>query len=183
LRLFQAKLIDEFLEDPNGAGAFAISSTSWACLLPRAEALKFTCVVDTVTGSPTLILNLLGSNSDWNYLELTKPLFAASVSGVTTITPFYSPADATYPPPRHLFLEAVVTGSGTKAHVKLWVCGRGPQLLEPTPPAPPTFAAQYDAARFIADEDRLPGKKRALKQGASLFYPPGLFLPSLKWDR
>jgi hypothetical protein len=183
VRIFNAKIIDAHLEDSSGGGAGAESSTAWACLLPRAETLKFTCLIDTVTGSPTFTLKVLGSNADWNYQETTASTTTAPFSSATTVILVYSTSDPHYPPPRHLIVTATITGSGTKGHVKVWVCGRGPQLLEAMPPAGASFVAQYAAAKMIEDEDRLAGRKRALNQGASLFYPPELFLPSLKWDR
>jgi len=53
----------------------------------------------------------------------------------------------------------------------------------PIPATAATFSSQLAAARMLEDEDRLPPRKRVLKQGASLFYPPELLQPSLKWDR
>jgi len=183
MRLFNAEIFDEHLEDPAGAGSGAISSVAWACLLARAETLRFTFLVDGVTGSPTLVVALIGSNADGYYQETEKYLYQNTVSSSTTIAATYSSTDVTYPPPRHLFVEALVFGAGTKLHIKVWVCGRGPQLLEPIPITTATFANQYAAARMIDDEDHLAGRKQVLKQGASLFYPPELILPSQKWER
>lgn len=181
MRLFNAQLLDEHLE---GGGAFTEPPWAWACFLARAEALKFFCVTDQVTGSPTLNVDLLGGNAG-DPDEMTKQALINKVlaAGTTVITATYSSQDAKFPPPRHLFIVASIAGAGTKAHVQLWVCGRGPQLLEAIPPASASFASQYAAARVLADEDRLPLKKVVLRAGASVFYPPELFLPSLKWER
>jgi hypothetical protein len=183
MRLFQAQLIDRRLE---GTGAVAIQSEPWRSLLTRAESLRFFCVADQVSGtSPTLALTLKGSaESSFNHGETTKSLFSQVLSaGINVITASYSPADS-YPPPRHLGVNATLTGSSNPvAHVQVWVCGRGPQLLEAIPPVAPTFAAQLAAARKCADEDLISTRKAVLPQGASLFYPPELFQPMLKWDR
>jgi len=185
MRLFHAQLLDEHLE---GAGNFAFADQPWACLLSRAEALRFTCIVDGVSGgSPVLIVALFGNAAAKMDVdaEVTTILLntVALVSGTNAFAMSYSPQDATNPPPKHLFLYAFITGTAPKAHVQVWVCGRGPQLLEAIQPVVPSFSAQYAAARMIEDEGRLPGRKQALRQGASLFYPPELFLPALVWER
>lgn len=183
MRLFQAQVLDEFLE---GDGASGEPAHSWGLLLARAESLKVTCIVDTVVASPTLTVTLLGGISDVTYFEATKsPIVPATGlgTGTTVLTGTYSGLDAGFPPPRHLTLNAVINGAGGKAHVRMWVCGRGPQLLEALPPSQATLPAQLDMARRLADEGRLPLKKRVLSPGASVFYPPDLWLPSLRWER
>lgn len=187
MRLFNAKIIDRRLE----GDSVAMASEAWACLLARAESLKFVCFVDQVINSPVLHLELFGSAIDADLIqsfigfEIVKSLKVLSdgtVTGATTITAAYSQTDGAWPPPKHLFVEATLTGATGTAHIEVWVCGRGPQLLEAAP-ATSTFAAQLAAARACEDENRLPSCKRVLRQGASLFYPPELFEPSLKWDR
>lgn len=180
MRLFNAKIIDRHLE---GDGAGVESSDGWACLLARAESLKFLCVVDEVSNAPTLTIDFYGALADVSSPELTKRLVSQPVSGPTTIAATFTAQDSGFPPPRHLFVVASIAGAGGVAHLRVWACGRGPQLLEATPAAQATFASQLVAARMVADEDRLPGQKRLLKQGASLFYPPELWEPSLKWER
>lgn len=182
MRLFHAQLLRDHLE---GDGDLVLSSMAWTCLLSRAEALKFICVTSGVSGgTPQLTLTLAGA-ADFGYFETSKALLSQVPLSSTgnTFQVSYSASDSTNPPPKHLFLEATLNGTDPKALVEVWVCGRGPQLLEATPPAVPSFQAQYAAAKMLEDEDRLPGRKRALPPGASLFYPPELFLPSLKWDR
>ena len=180
MRLFHAQILDEHLE----GGSSVQIAEPWACFLARAEMLKFTCIADQVSGTPTLTLLLFGGPAQY-INEDTKTLLNAIplVSGTNLFSATYSPQDATYPPLRHLYLEADMGGTAPKAHIQLWVCGRGPQLLEAIPPVSASFAAQYAAAKMLEDEDCLPQKKRVLRQGASLFYPPELFLPSLKWER
>ena len=185
MRLFQALLLDVEL---SAGYSLQKASDAWACLLSRAESLRFTCIVDQVGGtSPTFSLNLYGSaipNGAAVYAEKIVLLNAAAlVSGPNALTASYLPTDPTNPPSKELFVEASIGGTGQTAHVRVWVCGRGPQLLEALAPVSPTFAAQYSAARMTDDQNRLPGRKRALPQGASLFYPPELFFPSLTWER
>lgn len=188
MRLFNAKIIDRRLE----GDTITMASEAWACMLARAEALKFVCFVDQVSTSPTLHVELFGgaiaadleqSFMTFQYLQSLKVLINQSVSGAATISATFSPADATWPPPKHLFVEATLPGATGAAHIELWVCGRGPQLLEATPPSAATLPALLAAARACEDENRLPARKRVLRQGASLYYPPDLFEPSLKWDR
>jgi len=180
MRIFHAKLFDETLE---GNGAFLEPSWPFTALLGRAESLKFFCVADQVVGAPTVDVTIYGGNAG-DSDETTKSVINAPLSaGSNTLTGTYSPADPTYPPTRYPFVVVSISGAASKAHVALWVCGRGPQLIEALPSVSSTFADQYAAARMLADEDRLPSKKKVLRQGASVFYPPELFLPSLKWDR
>jgi hypothetical protein len=103
--------------------------------------------------------------------------------GTNVLAGTYSPSDAAYPPLKHLAVEAELAGGSAMAHVRIWVCGRGPQLLETSAPSEATFPAQLAAARACADEDRTIARKRVLRPGASYFYPPEVFEPSLKWDR
>lgn len=184
MRLFHAQVLDVYLE---GNLAYAYASEPWACLLSRAEALRFICVVDEVSGtSPALTMRIFGNAMPNNtYFETTTVLLSAVslVAGPNTFATSYLVQDANNPPPKYLYLHTHITGTNPKAHVRAWVCGRGPQLLEQTPNVSATFAAQYAAARMITDEGLLPGRKRSLPQGASLFYPPELFLPTLTWER
>jgi len=185
MRLFNALILDEFIEGTGQPGP----SLGWALLLARAETLKFTFIVDTISGtSPTLTVNLIGSlgddtsaNAEVSKALLSNQSLTAGVTSVVTAT--YSAVDATNPPLRYLSLATAVGGSSPKAHVRAWVCGRGPQLLEPIAKSPATFAAQYQAAKMLEDENRGAVQKRVTKAGTSLFYPPELFLPSLSWDR
>jgi hypothetical protein len=80
-------------------------------------------------------------------------------------------------------MEADLNGTTPKAHVRVWVCGRGPQLLDPMPMVQPSFSAQYQAARQLADEDRVSIAKRVTKPGVSQAFAPELFIPSLRWER
>lgn len=183
MRLFNARIIDKHLE---GDGATALADEAWGCLLVRAEALKFVCLIDEVTNLPTITVDLLGAAAaDFNNTEDTKKqlLSAGPLSAAKTVSGVYSPADTTCPPLKYLRIQAALSGADATAHVRLWVCGRGPQLLETTAPTSSTFASQLAAARMCEDENRLLGKKRLLRPGASLFYPPEVFEPSLKWDR
>jgi hypothetical protein len=182
VRLFHAKLMDEVLE---GDGAAFLPSHPWAYLLPRAEALKFTCIVDDVAGSPTLSLLLYEGLASINWTSEVKTLLDAVslVSGTNIFSSTYSPLDATNPPSRYLFPEAYIAGAEGKAHVRLWVCGRGPQLLESLGPTAASFPAELEAARRLEDEDRLISHKRLTRAGASQSFQPELFLPSLRWDR
>lgn len=186
MRLFQSEILDERLEvDGAGAGGQAFSSNGWSLLLARAETLKFFCIVDQVVGSPTLTVHLLGSTSDISNPEFTKSSLvpATGVSGGKILTGTFGSGDTGFPPPRHLIAWAILSGNSTKAHVRIWVCGRGPQLLEAIPPAAASFRAQYAAAKMLDDEDSVSLKKQSLRPGASLFYPPELSDPSLKWER
>lgn len=181
MRLFNTKIIDETLE---GNLTPAKCSEWWSMLLGRAEALRFTCVVDGVSGSsPALFLYLYNGlaypdNLVGSVVVNNQPLSA----GTNVFSGAFSPQHQDYPPGRFMYANAVIAGANARAHVRVWVCGRGPQLLEATSAAS-GFAAQYSAAKMIEEEDRLPQQKRALLPGASQFYPPGLFLPSLKWER
>lgn len=178
MRLFQALILDEHLEGT----AFYESSYAWGFLLARAEALKFICVADQVTGTPTLTISLSGGNmGDSGETTKLNLISGGLAAGTNLLTGTYSAADTTFPPPRHLIVDASL--SGNTAHVRLWVCGRGPQLLEAIPQASASLSAQAAAARMLADEDRLPLNKRVLRQGQSAFFPPELLLPSLKWER
>jgi len=185
MRLFQALLVDEHLED-GGSGQTVVTSNGWSLLLARAESLKFTCIADQISGAttPVIRIHLLGTNSD-GIGEFTKPLLDQAIqAGVNSDILPYGPEDATYPPPRYLAVSVgIIGGVGRKAHVKLWVCGRGPQLLEAIPPASASFSAQYTAAKMLDEEDSVSLKKQSLRQGASLFYPPELFEPALRWER
>lgn len=174
MRLFQAKILDDYLEGTTGS---LVTSAAWSCLLARAESLKFTCLADQVSGPPTVRIDLLGSNSDGTG-EFTKNLLldTAIAAGMVPMAT-YGPGDTTYPPPRHLIVWARTTAGSGKAHLQIWVCGRGPQLLEAIPPTAASFGAQYAAARMMADEDNVALKKQALRPGASLFYPPELYDP------
>lgn len=182
MRLFNALILDEHIE---GTDATASCAQPWALFLPRAEALRFTCIVDEVAGaSPTLSVWLVGGTSDWNRTPTTK-ILANGVSLGTSGNAFawaFSPQDAKYPPTRLLLLYAQVGGT-SKAHVRIWACGRGPEALDVVPAATPSFAAQYAAAKTIEDEDRLLSRKRLGGHGVSVLYPPELFLPSLHWER
>jgi hypothetical protein len=182
MRLFQALIFDEYLEGPSSAN----TSNGWSLLLGRAESLKFTCIADRVSSTPPVVtIKLRGRTSDSSRATATdflKTVFSGSVQAGPNPLLSFGPADATYPPSRHVSLSVAVN-SGGNAHLKIWVCGRGPQLLEAIPPAAPSFAAQYAAARMLADEDRTSLKKELLRPGASLFYPPELFDASLKWER
>lgn len=185
MRLFNAQLFDRRIE---GNGAIVIASAAWSSLLARAEALKFFCVVDQVSPlvpAPTLTVGLLGSGeASFTDNEVTIVIPATALNaGTNLLVGAYSPANTTYPPPKHLVVEAELDGTDAVAHARLWVCGRGPQLLETGAPSTATFAAQLAAARACADEDRMVGRKRVLRPGASYFYPPEMFEPTLKWDR
>lgn len=185
MRLFQALLVDERLED-GGSGQTVATSNGWSLLLARAESLKFTLIGDQISGAstPVIRIDLLGTNSD-GIGEFTKTIFNGTIqAGVNDSVLPYGPGDGTYPPPRYLALSVAISGgAGRKAHVKLWVCGRGPQLLEAIPPMGASFGAQYAAARMLDEEDRTSIKKESLRPGASLFYPPELFESALKWER
>lgn len=178
MRLFHAQIIDEVLE---GDATTAECSLAWSYLLPRAESLKFTCVVDQVSGTaPTFSLDLYeGTAADFRLMTHLVP-----ASGIpATLSGAYSITDPTYPPGRYLVPIATLNGSnGPKAHVRIWACGRGPQLLEAMP-GQASLAVMYQAARMIEDEDRLPARKRSLKQGASAAHSAALFDPALRWDR
>lgn len=178
MRIFHAKIMDHYLE-----GSAVLSSLGWAYLLSRAEILKFICIASGTSSSFSLVL--LGAATGFaNSLETTKLLIdQVPVSGTQTFQVSYSQADVTNPPPRLLFVEAFASGTNPHVHAQVWVCGRGPQKLEDIPATAPSFRAQLAAAKMLEDEDRLPSKKRALPQGSSLFYPPELFVPSLKWER
>lgn len=180
MRIFHAKLLDDTLE---GNGVFLEPSWPFAALLGRAESLKFFCVADQIVGTPTLDITIYGGNAGDSDETTKSVIHAALSSGSNTLTGTYSPADPTYPPPRYPFVVASISGAGAKAHVSLWVCGRGPQLIEALPAASSGFAAQYSAAKMLLDEDRLPFKKQVLRQGASLFVPPEVLLPSCSWER
>lgn len=184
MRIFNAQLFDDRME---GSGAALRCSKPWGCLLSRAESLKFTCIVDQVSGTtPALTLFLSGTPMGGDdYEQVARVLMnnVALVSGTNLFALWFNPSDFNYPAPKHLFVHAALTGTNPIANVRLWVCGRGPQLLEQIPAVQPSFANQYAAARMLDDENRLPLQKRTLAQGKSLFYPPELFLPSLKWER
>jgi len=180
MRLFNAEIFDETLE---GDLAHAEAPYGWNLLLARAEALKFFCVADQVTGTPTLSVTLSGQNAGDSGEQTKIVINKALAAGTNLVTGAYSSQDPLFPPLRYLFVSVQITGANTKAHIRLWACGRGPQLLEAIPPASAQFSEQHAAAKMLADEDRLPLKKQVLRQGASLFYPPELFLPSLTWER
>lgn len=184
MRLFQAEILDEWLEDSTGFGATVATSNAWALLLARAEYLKFTFVIDQIVAPvPTFAASLFGMNSD-GLGELTMAFsLDPLVAGSNILTGTYGPGQATYPAPRYLVLTASIVGAGKRGHVRIWVCGRGPQLLEAVPPTPASFRTQYAAARLLADEDRVSLKKDSLRPGGSLFFPPELSEPSLKWER
>jgi len=185
MRLFQALLLDEHLED-GGSGQTVVTSNGWSLLLARAESLKFTCIADAISGAttPNVRIDLLGTNSD-GLGEFTKTLLDQAIQpGVNSDVLPYGPADTNYPPPRYLAVAVSISGgSGRKAHVQLWVCGRGPQLLEAIPPASASFSAQYAAAKMLDEEDSVSLKKQSLRPGANLFYPPELFESALRWER
>lgn len=135
MRLFHAQLLRDHME---GDGDLVLSSEAWACLLSRAETLKFICITSGVSGTtPQLTLTLAGAGADLEYAETTKALLSQVALSSTgdTFQLSYAAADSTNPPPKHLFLEATLNGTDPKALVEVWVCGRGPQLLEATPPA------------------------------------------------
>jgi hypothetical protein len=182
MRLFNALIFDETLE---GAGD-TYCSFAWSLLLARAEAMRFTAIADTVSGTATLTTILLagvGDMSAFDELEFARPWDSAPLSSGTVLSGSFSPADLGYPPSRYVMVLMRLAGTTPKAHVRLWVCGRGPQLLEQMPASAVTFAAQYQAARALDDENKPLPKKRLVKAGTSTFYPPELFLPSARWDR
>lgn len=178
MRLFNAKLLDHFLE---GSGAYIDSSESWDRLITRADSIRFICIVDEVTGTPTLTVSMYASALDT--ADDGTVLVNSLVSSSTIFSASYTPQSPTYPPLRHVFLQATISGAGTKAHVQLWACGRGPQLLEPMPAVTGSFAEQYAMAKLLAEESRVPSKRMVLRQGQSVFYPPELFLSSSQWER
>lgn len=184
MRIFHAQILDKRLE---GNDTFTFSDDSWTCMLSRAESIKFSCIADQVTGtSPQLGLAILGAaDSDGNITEIIKWVFIGALNpGTNSFQGTYSAADTTWPPPKHLWLAAQLQGSADPAvRVQVWICGRGPATLETMPGSSSSFAAQLAAARMCDDENRLTARKRLLRPGASLFYPPELFEPSIKWDR
>jgi hypothetical protein len=178
-------ILDGYLE---GAGASATASNGWGLLLARAESLKFTCIAEQVSSAPTIRIDLLGRNTDGQNEPTvggtcTKILFNGVIQPGVNVLSTYGPADATFPPPRYLQILAYTTAGSGKARLKIWACGRGPQLLEAIPSIASSFATQYAAAKMLNDEDMTPQQKEALRPGASLFYPPELFEPSLRWER
>ena len=174
MRLFNAKILDEVLE---GDGAVGECNLAWEFLLPRAESLKFTCIVDEVTDATATLTLVLADDSG------AEVLLVPGLSIPNTFSSAFSPLDSLYPPTRNLIVVAQLNGTnGPKGRVRVWACGRGPQSLEVAPP-PTSFAAQYQIARLIEDEDRIAARKRVLKLGASSGYVPEQFYPSLKWER
>jgi hypothetical protein len=182
VRIFNAKIMDKRLE---GDGSGALVNTAWGALLVRAETLKFTCALDQIANSPTVSVDLGGaSQADFNNAEYLKTLVTAGpLSASTTLSAVYSLADGTWPPPKYIIVLASLSGTDARARVQLWVCGRGPEPVEAAAPAASSFASQLAAARMCDDEDRIAGSKRRLRAGASLFYPPEVLQPGLKWDR
>ena len=180
MRLFHALLFDRYMEGTGITGA----SQAWHTLLPRAERLKFTFVVDTVSGStPTLSATLYEGAAGFASLSTLKVLLNAEVltSGTSTYTATYTASDP-YPETGFMAILAQLGGGTPKAHVRMWVCGRGERLLA-RPAIPTSFAAEYQAARMLNEEDKSPGQKRLTRPGSSVFLPPELFSPSAKWEQ
>lgn len=187
MRLFHALVFEQYMEDA-GFAALYKANEAWTLLLLRADTLKFFCVADGVSGvSPVLTMSLKGSpTAEFGNDEGTKTLFNGVTlnSGTNVLTATYSPLDTTYPAPGYLFLTAFLNGTTPKAHVRLWVCGRGEQALAMNAPATPAFAAQYAAARALDEEDKLLIRKRVSRPGAGVVIPPpDLFDPSIKWEQ
>lgn len=125
MRLFHVAVYDENVE---GTGTL-YTDPSHNALLGSVEKLSIFAITDTASGtSPTLTVQIeeSGDQVHWVSKAGTAEINAAAVSTTALTTAVGRDTGAT---PSNGFLRLRVTLGGTtpKAHVRLWVTGRGEQ--------------------------------------------------------
>lgn len=131
-RLFNELMVDEVI---NGVGPnFEVYSLlPWNSILGAVDVLHFFVVVQRVQGgSPTLYVDLRETLDDDGAESTVKVLFnsIALTSGANVLRATYAPTD-TGPAARDMYLTVRLSGTDPKAHIRVWVSGRGASLRAP----------------------------------------------------
>lgn len=125
MRLFHAQIYDENIE---GTTALYTDPTHNG-LLGSVEKLSIFALTDTVTGTtPTMTVQIeeSGDQVHWTNKIATAEINATSLSTTAVTTAVGRDAGGT-PSAGFLRLRVVLGGASPKAHVRIWVTGRGEQ--------------------------------------------------------
>jgi hypothetical protein len=127
MRLFHAQIYDENIE---GTTALYTDPTHNG-LLGSVEKLSIFAITDTVTGTaPTLTVQIeeSGDQVHWTNKIATAEINGTSLS-TTAVTTAVGRDAGTTPSGGFLRLRVSLAGTTPKAHVRLWVTGRGEQAV------------------------------------------------------
>lgn len=125
MRLFHAQIYDENVE-----GTTALfTDPSHNGLLGSVEKLSIFAITDTVSGtSPTLLVQIEESGDQVHWVnKIGSAEIPATAISTTALTTLVGRDQGTQPSQGFLRLRVVLGGTSPKAHVRLWVTGRGEQ--------------------------------------------------------
>jgi hypothetical protein len=123
-------VIDEFI-DGNTGFVPIFAKTHWHSLLGYLDTLRFIVIADHVVGADAALAVGVWETSDVTLFEhlnlIALPIDFESIlpNQVNTFQGSMVPGDANMPPSCAYMLGCALSGTDPKAHVRVWITGRG----------------------------------------------------------
>jgi len=129
MRVFHTMVFDENIE---GAGTASplYSDPTHNPMLGLVEKLSIFALTDTVTGTGTLVAQIEESADQVHWVNKGTTAEVSGTLSTTAVTPLVGRDAGTVPSSGFLRLRVTLSNSSQKAHVRIWVTGRGEQTMQ-----------------------------------------------------